>query len=132
MQPTGNNFCSGEIMSGAIQWQGNAMDVQARLVPRFLWTTASIDVFLNGQSILKTGGQMKLTGSCSTAFFYSEANHKVELSWGVGGLFSFPYKLRIDDNLISDSRIRVRNWPLGLTIWIVITGMIFAIFHSIR
>jgi hypothetical protein len=130
--PAGNNFCFSEIMSETIQWQSNAIDVQARLVPRFLWTTASIDVLLNGQCILKTGGQMKLTGSYSTTFSHSEATHKAELSWGVGGLFSFPYKLRIDDNLISDSRVRVRNWPLGLIIWIGVAGVIFSILHSIR
>ena len=132
MWPAGNNFRSSEVMSEAIQWKSNVIDVQARLVPRFLWTTASIDVFLNGQSILKTGGQMKLTGSFSTAFSHSEATHKAELSWGVGGLFSFPYKLRIDDNLISDSRVRVRNWPLGFALWIGIAGVVCSIIHFVR
>ena len=119
-------------MSEGIRWQSNAIDVQARLVPRFLWTAASIDVLLNGRCILKTGGQMKLIGSCSTAFSHSEATHKAELSWGVGGLFSFPYKLRIDDILISDSRVRVRNWPLGLTIWIGVAGVVCSILRFVR
>jgi hypothetical protein len=106
-----NKKISGHVgnMAEAIKWQENMIVVKARLVPKFLWSTASIDVFLNEQCILQTGGQMKLTGSYSTAFEHSGVTRKAELSWGIGGLFSFPYKLRIDDNLISDSRVRVQN-----------------------
>ncbi len=32
-------------------WGDKAIEVRARLVPRFLWTTASIDVFLDGNVI---------------------------------------------------------------------------------
>ncbi|HVU09064.1 MAG TPA: hypothetical protein VHG89_11020 [Verrucomicrobiae bacterium] len=119
-------------MVEAIKWQENPIDVQARLVPKFLWTTASIDVFLNGQCILRTGGQMKFAGSCSNAFNHSGVEHKVQLSWGFGGLRSFPYKLQIDGNLISNSRVRVRNWLFGLAIWFGIFIVTFAVLSWVR
>ena len=48
-----------------VEWQGSPIRVEARLIPRFLWTTASIDVFVGQQCVLRTGGQMKATGSHS-------------------------------------------------------------------
>ena len=36
-------------MSEVIQWQDSPVDVKARLIPRFLWSPASIDVFLGRQ-----------------------------------------------------------------------------------
>ncbi len=119
-------------MSEIIQWQGSRVDVQARLISRFLWTTASIDVFLDGQCILRTGGQMKCTGSHSATFTHSGATHSAELSWGYGFLRSFPYKLQIDGVPISQARVRVRNWPLGL-IWPALFAIVLlAIYHLIH
>jgi len=71
------------------------VDVQARLVPRFLWSTASIDVFLDKQSILRTGGKFESHRFtfCDVHAFRFHAT--AELSWGYGLLFSFPYKLVI-------------------------------------
>jgi hypothetical protein len=90
-------------MSDVIKWQGSAVDVQARLVPRYLWNTASVDVFLDGQRILRTGGQFKFTGSYSTTFTRAGSTHKAELSWGLCGLsFSFPYRLQIDGAPVAD------------------------------
>ena len=34
-----------------IQWHGSTVEVTARLIPRFLWTTASIDVFIDGECV---------------------------------------------------------------------------------
>lgn len=110
-------------MSDVIKWKDSRVNVQARLVPRFLWTTATIDVLLAGQSILRTGGQMKATGSHSATFIHSGSTHTAELSWGYGILCSFPYKLRIDGNPISEARVYVWNWPLGL-IWVVLLAAV--------
>jgi hypothetical protein len=115
-------------MSEVIKWQNSAVDVQARLIPRFLWSTASIDVSLDGQRILSTGGQMKFTGSHSTTFTHSGSMHTAELSWGTSGLsFSFPYQLRIDDVHVSASRVRIKNWPIVLIPAILIAGVLLVI-----
>ena len=119
-------------MSEIIQWQGSRVDVRARLIPRFLWTTASIDVFLDEQCILRTGGQMKCTGSYSTTFTHSGSAHTAELAWGYGFLFSFPYKLRIDGTAVSEARVRVQNWPLGLIFAFLVAAALLAIFHLVH
>jgi len=119
-------------MSEIIRWQDSAVDVQARLVPRFLWSTASIDVFLGEQCILRTGGQLKATGSHSATFTHSGSTHTAELSWGYGLLFSFPYKLRIDGAPVSEARVRVQNWPLGLFIAFLVAAAVLALFHYVH
>src|SRR5271155_148805 len=102
------------------RWKDHNIDVQARLVPRFLWTTASIDVYLDGKCILKTGGQLKSTGSRRGNFADADGVHAVDLRWGIGYLRSFPYTLSIDDQIIYRGRVLVSNWPLGLLVMIVI------------
>jgi hypothetical protein len=92
-----------------ISWQGKTVRVQARNVPRFLWTTASIDVFLSDQCVLRTGGQLKLTGSHSTSFSDGGAEHQIELRWGHSRNFRFPYQLRIDGITVDDSHVQVEN-----------------------
>ena len=54
-------------------WEGSAVEVRARVVPRYLWTTTSIDVFVDGRCILKTGGQMKAVGSSFAEFHHGGA-----------------------------------------------------------
>jgi hypothetical protein len=95
-------------------WQDSAVRVQARLIPRFLWTTASIDVFLDDKCILRTGGQMKVTGAYSVEFVLKGTAHRAELAWGRGALRSFPYRLEIDGAPVSESRVAIQNWPLAL------------------
>ena len=115
-------------MDEIIQWQDSRVEVQARLIPRFLWCTASIDVFLAGQCILRTGGQLKFTGSHSAVFTHAGDSHKAELSWGAGWLFSFPYQLRIDGVDVAASRVPVRNWALGLSVPILTAAVLVIIF----
>jgi hypothetical protein len=113
-------------------WQGSDVRVRARLVPRFLWTTASIEVFLDQECILRTGGQMKFTGAHSAEFVHSGAKHTAELSWGSSGFsFSFPYQLRIDGAAIQASRVRIRNWPIGLLAALLVAAMISTLFYFV-
>lgn len=117
-------------MSEIIQWQGSKVEVQSRLVPRYFWNTASIDVFLDGQPIVRTDGQLKFKGSCTTSFTHADKTHIMLLSWGCSGLrFSFPYELRIDGTSIAVSRVQIRNWPivpiLIMAFWLIVLG----IFH---
>src|SRR6476469_9506635 len=92
-----------------ISWRDKPVRVTARYIPRYLWTSASIDVFLGNQCILRTGGQAKLTGRHSGSFKDGDEGHKVELKWGKSLGYRFPYQLRIDGVLIEESIVRVEN-----------------------
>ena len=103
-----------EILPAKLRWHGSEVEVKARIVPRYGWTTASIDVFLDGQCILQTGGQMKVTGSSSAEFDHEGSRHFVELSWGMMRGLEFPYVLRINDAKVALSEVRVENPGLSV------------------
>ncbi len=111
-----------------ISWQGKTVRVQARYVPRFLWTTASIDVFWGDQCLLRTGGKFKLTGSYSTSFRDSGSEHQIELSWGQSSNFHFPYQLRIDGAIVDDSKVHVENQHMIMVPAIIIVASMFLFF----
>lgn len=119
-------------MSENIQWQGNTVEIQARLIPRLLWTTADIEVFVEGQRVLNTGGQMKFRGSQSATFFHAGTKHWTELSWGFGWLRSFPYSLRMDGNPVAEGRVYVRNWPMGFITPALIAATFTRIHHILQ
>jgi hypothetical protein len=117
-------------MSEIIEWQGSKVEVRARLVPRYFWNTASIDLYMDGQQILQTGGQLKLKGSSSTSFTHANRTHIVVLNWGSSGLrFSFPYELRIDGASVATSRVRIQNWPIFMVMLAAIWAVLLAILH---
>jgi hypothetical protein len=120
---------------GTARWHDSVVCVQSRQVPRYLWTTASIDVYLDEQCILQTGGKLNPTGSCSSTFNHDGAAHTVELSWGVGLWYSFPYELRINGFSIITSRVRANNWYMGLIVGIffgtILGVIVFLIGHLI-
>jgi len=117
-------------MSEIIEWQGSKVEVRARLVPRYFWNTASIDVSLDGQQIMRTGGQLKLKGACSTSFTHANRTHIAVLSWGCSGLtFSFPYELRIDGTSVATSRVRIQNWPIVVGLILAFWTVLLAILH---
>jgi hypothetical protein len=103
-------------------WNGLAVDVSARLVSRYAWTTASIDVFVDGKPILKTGGVFKIAAKHSERFQEQEGVHSAEISWGKATLQSFPIVLKIDDTQILASRVLVENWWLSLWPLAVLTA----------
>lgn len=104
-------------MAEMIKWRNATVEIKASLVPRFLWITASLDVFLSGQCILRTGGGFKFKGACSNEFDHAGERHKVQVRWGVSGLWSFPYQLQIDNEVIAESRVYLRNWLFGVAFW---------------
>ena len=93
--------------------RGKNIEVAARLIPKFLWLTASVDVFVNSACVLQTGGKMKMTGSSSARFDDSGGAHDVELKWGWARLRWFPIKILIDGEMVAQSRAFVENWPLA-------------------
>ena len=111
-----------------ISWRDKEVRVQARLLPRFLWTTASIDVFLGERCILRTGGQLKLKGSHGASFSNGDSEHQAELSWGYARQHAFPYRLSIDGTPVSESQVFVRNWSMGFIPVIIIGALLFLFF----
>jgi hypothetical protein len=111
-----------------IPWQDNNIRVTAILVPRFLWSTASIHVFVGSACVLRTGGQLKITGTCSSEFTGNGVLHRAEIVWGRGVLFSFPYRLSIDGAVVSESRVKVSNWPLTFVLPGILLFALFSIF----
>jgi len=113
-------------------WVGVPVLVTSRFISRYAWTTATIEVAVNGRSILSTGGVMKITGSTTTTFEHNGTRHEAKLSWGRGSVFSFPVKLEIDGALVADSRVGLSNWWLAFwpfTVTIMI-GLLIYLFSS--
>ncbi len=114
-----------------ISWQGKAVLVRAHYVPRFVWTTASIDVYLDDRCVLRTGGQFKLTGSHSATFTDGGTEHRMELTWAGSGGFRFPYQLRIDGILVADAHVAVENWGMIFIPAIIIVFLLFSCFAAL-
>jgi hypothetical protein len=85
-------------------------------IPRFFWMTASIDVYLDNECILRTGGQLNLTGSVAATFSDGGSAHQAELRWGNSRWYRFPYQLRIDGMPVDESQVLVENRWIPLTI----------------
>ena len=114
-----------------ISWQDKPVRVRARLVPRCLWTTASIDVFLADRCVLRTGGQAKLKGSYSASFSDGGSEHKIEVKWGISRNHQFPYQLRIDGVAVDDSRVQVENPHMIFIPACIIVALFFLFFNFV-
>ena len=111
-----------------ISWHDKTVRVQARLVPRFVWTTASIDVFLGDQRVVCTGGQFKMTGSHSSTFTDGVLEHQAILSWGQVRRHRFPYQLQIDGVTVDDAHVDVTNWRMGYIPALLVVASVVLIF----
>jgi hypothetical protein len=100
------------------EWRDKQVRVRARLVPRYLWLTASIDVYLENECILRSGGQLKIMGTCSASFDLDGLTHIAFLTWGLGRIRFIPFKLQIDGVPVADSSVYVQNWPVGFFVWL--------------
>jgi hypothetical protein len=124
--PRGDTWDSeldGDIPSRAkTRWNGRSVEVTARLISRYFWSTASIDVFLDGECILRTGGQLKTIGSSEAEFHHDGSLHVVKLSWGQARGLSFPYQLWIDGSKVLVSRVPVANPVLIVMPGLVLTS----------
>lgn len=105
-------------------WNNKEIEVSANLVPLFLWTTASIDVLLEGKRILKTGGKLKIIGSVTSEFEDEGTKHEARLTWGRATRRSFPYQLEIDKILVSNSEVFIQNWKMSYALWIIFGAVI--------
>ena len=91
-------------------WNGASVQVTSRIISRYAWTTATIDVSINGNTVLRTGGVMKISGDSTATFEHERTPHKAVLRWRKGSFRSFPFRLEIDGALVADSRVSVSNW----------------------
>lgn len=103
-------------------WNGAPVIVTARLVPRFAWQTASIDVSVGGHVILRTDGVFKLIGKHVETFELDGTKYSAEISWGNAALQSFPINLSVDGVSIIESRVPLSNWWLALWPWVIFIG----------
>ncbi len=57
-------------------WYGVPIIITCRLIRRYVWTTASIDVWVDGNRVLESGGVLKMTGSHAESFHFRNTTHE--------------------------------------------------------
>ena len=106
-------------MRPSAHWHGSHLEVSARAVPRYLWSTVSIDVLIDGAPVLRTGGQFRARGAVTSEFRHDGAWHTAELSWGTIGGKGFPFLLRIDGHIVLGSEVAVENLNAVVLGWAI-------------
>jgi hypothetical protein len=106
-------------------WKGVAVLVTSRLISRYVWMSASIDVWVNANRVLRSGGALRFIGNHTEAFHLGDAIHEVKLTWGTGWLRSFPFKLEIDGTVVAESRVVTENWWLIFWPFFLAMGFVF-------
>jgi hypothetical protein len=112
-----------------VDWNGVAVLVRSRLIRRYLWTTASIDVWVDGNCVLRSGGAPQFTGNHTETFHFGHTTHQAKLTWGAGWLRSFPFKLEIDGTVVAESRVVTENW--SLVFWPFFLAMAFVVVQQL-
>ena len=115
-----------EGVPGPVSWRDKSVQVRAGLVPRYLWTSASIDVYLDGECVFRTGGKIQSIGSHAAAFRIGGSEHQMEVSWGRSRNFRFPYQLKIDGNPVMESQVPVENQGLMMIPALLIVAVLFS------
>jgi hypothetical protein len=105
-------FGMSEECASVTTWELEEVTVTARLVPRYAFMSASIDVEVGGKLVLATGGVYKFVGVHTQTFERNGKLHRVELSWKTGGFRAFPIRLAIDGAPLLESDVRILNWWL--------------------
>jgi hypothetical protein len=90
-----------------------------------MWTTASIDVSVDGKTVLQTGGVPEVTGKVSKQFEYDQRMYTATISWTRGALRSFPFTLAIDDAVILHSRVPISNWWMAFAPTVIALAVVF-------
>jgi len=109
--PLGVQMSAQRVVSAS--WQGQPVSVSCHMVSRYAWTSATIDVAVGEQVVLRTGGAAKVTGRHAETFEFRGTRHTAELSWGVSLWYAFPFSLTIDGTEIVKSRVSISNWWLA-------------------
>jgi hypothetical protein len=104
------------------EWETQPVLVSARLVPRYLWTTASIDVTVGSRRVLATGGVMKMASTCNAEFDHGDCLHRVALTWSAPHQGSFPITVAIDGQVVANTCVQLRRWYLGAWPLVILFG----------
>ena len=109
-------------------WSGVPIRVTARVVPRYAWRTTSIDVAVNGRTVLQTGGVRKIIGVHSETLDLAGVQHLMELSWGQFTSGAFPFLLKIDGVVVLESRVVAPYWWVAYWpyVAVAVVGMLLA------
>lgn len=105
-------------------WNDLPVSVSARLVPRFAWQTASIDLVIGDQVVMRTGGAFKFVGQVASSFEARGTRHVAKLEWARGTLRSFPYQLAVDGIALRTGRVSIENRWIGLWPWLAVGGIV--------
>ncbi len=104
---------------------GRQVTIQARLVPKFLWFTASIEALVDGKCVAASGGSFRLSGTATGSFEdASGRSHELVLEWSSfsGGFLerdtrllpALSYSLIVDGKTVSGGAVIVRNrWMIA-------------------
>ena len=115
----------------ATSWNGVPVRVTCRIIGRYGWTTATIDVAIDGAKILATGGVMKFAATHEENFDFRQSPHRAKVGWGRGAIRSLPFTLTIDDALVADARVPIQNWWIAL--WPCVAVVVgFAALEALR
>ena len=105
-------------------WNGSTVEVTARLLPRKAFLAASIDVHINRETKLRTGGVFKIVGEYQEQVELSGSHHKLALAWGKAAPRSFPVKLTIDDRVVLEESVRISNWYAAYWPWALVVSLL--------
>lgn len=109
-------------MSRVAPWSGTTFEISARSVPRYLWQTVSIDVLLDGEDVLKTGGVLKVVGDHGARYSHQGTEHLASLTWGRASLRFFPVRLTVNGATVFDDRVPIQGWWKGLWPWALVAA----------
>ena len=93
-----------------LEWNGHKIQLACQLAARYLWTATETRVIVDGIEIARAGG-FRLNETIAGKFAGNSLPHQLALSIKVDVLTfaSAPYKLFIDEVLVAQGRLRIRN-----------------------
>jgi len=110
------------MQSLSTQWNGKLIAATAHLVPRFAWMTASIDVAINENVVIRTGGVPKLEGELPSTFELNGSEHQIRVTWGKAKPKAFPITVLIDNQVVISGDVPIANWWLAYWPWLAIAA----------
>ncbi len=100
-------------MSTEVQWEGHNISIRSQPAIKYLWLAAETVVMIDGVEIARSGG-FRFNEKLVEKFPHNNSSSELALEIKVDliTLVSVPYKLEIDDNVISQGRLKIDNWIL--------------------
>ena len=99
---------------------GHTFAVRGRLVPRRLFTTASLDVWIDGCCVLRSGGVPQAGGRVEADVELNDGAHVVALAWGTAKGAAFPVVVTLDGVVVEERDVEIDNTWLLLVFPVVV------------